>query len=586
MANLCHFLVLILASCASAQDYVDECPEPNGFYADAVQCDRYYECKDSQISDKLCPDGLVFDEDSIQFAKCSFPFATDCDGRDELQRANPTQLCPRQNGYFVHEDPTVCDKFYFCVDGIANPLTCPESLIFNPKTGQCAYSDQVNREGCSSSEFFQFNCPNDPNNAHAHPRYPDPTDCQYFFLCLNGKDARRNGCQTGLLFNQKTQSCDRQENLAPNDPCRGYYNETFLEGLRGGPSGLPQVGRPAGFKKTGTGIQLNTKNRQRVAVIRKKKVRPQQNALGTAQQPARSPTVGQAVLTGSRRRVPADSRIRAQQNSFNRQQAVEDKRTRPPLRTRVRNPNLPGFSSNQEPVEEASAGPPQFALSDEDSIQKFRDSLSNRFAPENSRPANRNRVQGGSGNGRLTVLSANNFRRRVPAADSQPSITFEPQDDPKSELGSFSAVPSAESSFGNRFRSRRPPSFQDSNSGSQAVKSLPVRENTVRRTQASNSERIQQVEFEDDEEFGAALNAFNRRTRNPTREEIKSLPIRKQGDRLQVTKIDIQPQFDLAEVVGDALDRQEGVGIVDNDEQFSSFPTFESGRQRSRGQQG
>ena len=55
-----------------------------------------------------------------------------------------------------------------------------------------------------------------------------------------------------------------------------------------------------------------------------------------------SPTVGQAALTGSRRRVPADSRIRAQQNSFNRQQAVEDKRTRPPLRTRVRNPNLPG----------------------------------------------------------------------------------------------------------------------------------------------------------------------------------------------------------------------------------------------------
>ena len=49
------------------------------------------------------------------------------------------------------------------------------------------------------------------------------------------------------------------------------------------------------------------------------------------------------MLTGSRRRVPADSRIRAQQNSFNRQQAVEDKRTRPPLRTRVRNPNLPGI---------------------------------------------------------------------------------------------------------------------------------------------------------------------------------------------------------------------------------------------------
>ena len=56
MAYLCHFLVLVLASAASAQDYVDECPEPNGFYADAVQCDRYYECKDSQVSTAMSLD--------------------------------------------------------------------------------------------------------------------------------------------------------------------------------------------------------------------------------------------------------------------------------------------------------------------------------------------------------------------------------------------------------------------------------------------------------------------------------------------------------------------------------------------------
>jgi len=93
-----------------SQDYVDECPEPNGFYADAVQCDRYYECKGGQIFDKYCPDGLVFDETSIQFAKCSFPFSVNCEGRPELQPAKPTKFCPRQNGYFAHEDPTVCLK--------------------------------------------------------------------------------------------------------------------------------------------------------------------------------------------------------------------------------------------------------------------------------------------------------------------------------------------------------------------------------------------------------------------------------------------------------------------------------------------
>ena len=33
-----------------AQDYTDECPTAFGFYADAIQCDRYYECKDGEVS--------------------------------------------------------------------------------------------------------------------------------------------------------------------------------------------------------------------------------------------------------------------------------------------------------------------------------------------------------------------------------------------------------------------------------------------------------------------------------------------------------------------------------------------------------
>lgn len=92
-----------------------------------------------QILDKTCSDGLVFDEaGSIQFAKCGFPFSIDCTGRPELQKAKPTgPECPRQNGYFPHENPAVCDKFYFCVDGVPNAITCPASLIFDPKTVSC-----------------------------------------------------------------------------------------------------------------------------------------------------------------------------------------------------------------------------------------------------------------------------------------------------------------------------------------------------------------------------------------------------------------------------------------------------------------
>ena len=54
-----------------------------------------------------------------------------------------------------------------------------------------------------------------------------------------------------------------------------------------------------------------------------------------------------------------------------------------------------GFSSQQKPVEEAGPpGPPQFALDDDEAIQKFRDSLSSRFAPQSS---TRDRTRGSTG---------------------------------------------------------------------------------------------------------------------------------------------------------------------------------------------
>ena len=61
---------------------------------------------------------------------------------------------------------------------------------------------------------------------------------------------------------------------------------------------------------------------------------------------------------------------------------------------------MPLISGNvqQAPVEAAApAGPPQFSLSDDESIQKFRDSLSSRFAPESARPSNRDSVRGSVG---------------------------------------------------------------------------------------------------------------------------------------------------------------------------------------------
>merc|ERR1719477_411176 len=223
MLRYCPIVGLVIISLVSSQyDYVSECPEENGFFADALQCDRYYECRDGVVHEEFCADGLVFDEASNSYAKCGFPFSIDCTGRDELQPAQPTPGCQHQHGYFSVPDETVCNKFNFCVDGVPNTITCAGGLIFDPEKGQCGYSDQTTRAGCTSGDLFGFQCPE--QSAQGYSRHSDPEDCQYFYLCIDGK-ARRNGCSIGDVFDPVSLSCQRQDKV--EGPCGSWYNQTF-----------------------------------------------------------------------------------------------------------------------------------------------------------------------------------------------------------------------------------------------------------------------------------------------------------------------------------------------------------------------
>ena len=234
-------------SAAEDTDTSDECPEGNGFFAHDAQCDKYFECKEGERIEHMCKDGLVFDASNKKWAVCSFPFSIDCSGREELQEPKPSENCPRQNGYFPHPDPKICDKFFQCVDGHANPITCPTSLVFDLNRGQCAYEEQAKREGCSThsdnfEELYDFRCPPGGNPA-VHPRFPDPNDCQYFYICIGGRDPQRSGCAVGLVFNPDKLACDHPDNVAGE--CHTWYNATFLEEV----GGLnPQDAAEAGVK--------------------------------------------------------------------------------------------------------------------------------------------------------------------------------------------------------------------------------------------------------------------------------------------------------------------------------------------------
>uniref|UniRef100_A0A1B6BWG6 Chitin-binding type-2 domain-containing protein n=3 Tax=Clastoptera arizonana TaxID=38151 RepID=A0A1B6BWG6_9HEMI len=204
-----------------SDDLTEECPEPNGYFADAYQCDKYYECKDGAITEKLCPDGMVFNDFSPLHEKCDLPFNIDCSQRPERQQPKPTLHCPRLNGYFAHEEDNVCDKFYFCVDGKFNMIQCPNGLVYNEKTGICTWPDEAKKKGCSSQEVLKFSCPTvSMSEAQQHPRYADPEDCQFFYVCINGETPRRNGCKRGQVFDDVTKNCDWPRKVPE---CQDWY---------------------------------------------------------------------------------------------------------------------------------------------------------------------------------------------------------------------------------------------------------------------------------------------------------------------------------------------------------------------------
>lgn len=66
-----------------------------------------------------------------------------------------------------------------------------------------------------------FECPKEPikesdknGQIIAHAMYAHPTDCQKFYVCLNGIEARALGCSAGQVYNEETKRCDAPENVA------------------------------------------------------------------------------------------------------------------------------------------------------------------------------------------------------------------------------------------------------------------------------------------------------------------------------------------------------------------------------------
>ena len=247
MRSQWRFVVWTLLLAFQVQAQIEfECPESDGLFPHPEQCDRYFECRNFRVSRKLCADGLVFDPqktgtdqdpcDHLQNTKHK------CRGRPKLQRPKPGDgFCPRQNGVFPSPDPSECDKFYSCLNGVGSVQQCADGLHYDDEIGTCVWARESNRKGCLSDNQRatknrsrqRMRTPHDDPNPNEgkkgeslpngfecpggklgiHPALPHPTSCRLYYVCLNGVTPNEAGCTAGLVFNSVTAKCDSPENV-------------------------------------------------------------------------------------------------------------------------------------------------------------------------------------------------------------------------------------------------------------------------------------------------------------------------------------------------------------------------------------
>lgn len=74
----------LVAGVAQGQDF--KCPQKDGYYPDPIQCDLYYHCHRGELEEKLCPDGLLFDDTNPSHERCDTSVNVECGERNELRK--------------------------------------------------------------------------------------------------------------------------------------------------------------------------------------------------------------------------------------------------------------------------------------------------------------------------------------------------------------------------------------------------------------------------------------------------------------------------------------------------------------------
>lgn len=112
-------------------------------------CNKFYICLSSKPVALSCPENLVFNSAIDQ---CDYPENVNCAGRlipeadkdsvnDDPRKA--PKICAKKNSDGVLVAHENCNQFYICNHQQPVSLTCPVTLLYNPRTEQCDWPNDV-----------------------------------------------------------------------------------------------------------------------------------------------------------------------------------------------------------------------------------------------------------------------------------------------------------------------------------------------------------------------------------------------------------------------------------------------------------
>lgn len=156
--------------------YGFDCPEPNGIFADPLNCQWFYTCSNGVPDHDKCDRKLMFDE---VIKVCNFEEMVECGDRPKPGSSTP--------------EPTTTTKSTTTTPSTTAPTTTTATTNPPPTTTE-----------------YQFHCPT------ASGLFPDPFNCQWFYSCSNGK-AVHDKCDSHLLYDEEFKVCDFEENVECGD---------------------------------------------------------------------------------------------------------------------------------------------------------------------------------------------------------------------------------------------------------------------------------------------------------------------------------------------------------------------------------